>query len=109
IKVALFLFGHALHTIQDSFSAAHTVRAGAADNHDLLNVCYYGKPLNVGSSACYHAVPDLRDDIWLGNILEVVKKGGSVVPLDEIKERSIKAEAQLARTATMRYLYTVAR
>jgi len=107
IKVALFLFGHATHTIQDSFSPAHTVRAGAADNHDLLNVCYYGQPLNVGDKACYHAVPDFRDDIWLGNILALTNKVGSAVPLDEIKERSIKAEAQLARTATMRYLYSI--
>jgi hypothetical protein len=109
IKVALFLFGHATHTIQDSFSSAHTVRAAAADNHDLLNVCYYGPVLNVGPAACHHDVPDIRDDIWLENPIELLKKVSSAIPLDEIKERGIKAEARLARTATIRYLYLVSR
>ncbi|MBX9768545.1 MAG: hypothetical protein K2X47_14825 [Bdellovibrionales bacterium] len=54
---AFFQIGQATHSLQDSFSAAHTVRSG--ENYDINNICVYGddyKTLlkNNASKTCYH-------------------------------------------------------
>lgn len=55
---ALYWFGHATHTIQDSFSVAHTTRAG---DWTMVDVCTYGEQL---PGVCYHSYLDLDDRIW---------------------------------------------
>jgi len=52
--------GHAVHTIQDSFSAAHTSRGGTL-LRTLDDVCSYGRQVN---GVCYHQIVDTRDRIW---------------------------------------------
>jgi hypothetical protein len=121
---ALFLFGHATHTIQDSFSAAHTIRADRNNNHNVLKVCYYDV-FRPTADSCYHLPVDPRDGIWIrtpGQLLlaknESLGESAAIVPyvpvftdfmlLDSFKESALKHEARLARTATMRYLYLVA-
>lgn len=124
-RLALFLFGHATHTIQDSFSPAHTIRADKDHNHDLLKICYYGYAAGGGDS-CYHLPVDPRDGIWIrmpNQLLLAAKESpgesAAIVPyvpvftdfmlFDSFKESALKHEARLARTATMRYLYLMAR
>ena len=107
-KSALFLFGHATHTIQDSFSHAHTLRDKDSNNSDLLKVCYYGPMRNTSPDACYHQMIDTRDDIWFSNPINFINKVSILIPLEKTKEGNLKAEAKLARTATMRYLFLVA-
>lgn len=106
---SLFLIGHASHTIQDSFSAAHTKRDDSAHNHDIRNICYYGDKRADEQGACYHLPVDLRDDIWISSIFSIIKKI-ILYPIasDRVKENNLKVEAVLARTATMRYLFLVA-
>ncbi len=124
-RLALFLFGHATHTIQDSFSPAHTIRADKDHNHNLLKICYYGHAETKNADSCYHLPVDPRDGIWIRtpSQLNHVKKefpaeSAAVLPyvpvftsfmlFDTFKETALKHEARLARTATMRYLYLVA-
>ncbi len=105
----LFLIGHASHTIQDSFSSAHTVRDDSAHNNDLKNVCYYGKKRPDSADLCYHEPIDARDDIWLSNALDIIRQIFiTISPVNSWKESNLKSEAVLARTATMRYLFLVA-
>jgi len=124
-RLALFLFGHATHTIQDSFSPAHTIRADKNNNHNLLKICHYGHPETKSAESCYHLPLDPRDGIWIrtpGQLTHVKKEfpteNAAILPympvltsfmlLDTFKESALKHEARLARTATMRYLYLVA-
>ena len=126
---ALFLIGHATHTIQDSFSRAHTVRAGAENNNNLINVCYYGVVMNkkmdnsrMGpKDLCYHASPDSKDAIWNMSGDQYKKalsnwasegaiqcdKGNSYPQSDEQKSACMSDEARLARVATEKYLFLV--
>lgn len=55
-----YWIGHALHIIQDSFSAAHTVRSGSL-LRVLGDVCSYDLQV---PGVCHHAVADTRDRIW---------------------------------------------
>lgn len=126
--VALFLIGHATHIIQDSFSPAHTRRDLTDANAPIRDVCYYGDGNRrrlgpkLKNSACYHDVVDLGDGIWIrSNQQEELARA---LYADEevqqcwlhrqymITERSkrscMKAEARLARDATVKYLYLVA-
>ncbi len=107
-KTALFLFGHATHTIQDSFSHAHTLRDRDANGNKLLKICYYGPQRKVSDDACYHDMIDIRDDIWFSNPLFAINAFSNLIPIEALKEANLKAEAKLARTATMRYLYLIA-
>lgn len=59
-KRGLFYLGHALHTIQDSFSSAHTQRSGD-DLKVLSDICSYQRP---ESQSCHHKEVDERDRIW---------------------------------------------
>lgn len=59
-KRGLFYLGHALHTIQDSFSPAHTQRVGG-DLKMMADICSYQKP---ESQSCHHKEVDDRDRIW---------------------------------------------
>jgi hypothetical protein len=106
---SLFLIGHATHTIQDSFSSAHTKRDDSNHNNDVKNICYYGLKRADEQGACYHLKVDPRDDIWVSNVFDIIRKV-VIFPIasDSVKEENIKEEAVLARTATMRYLFLVA-
>ena len=123
--LALFFFGHATHTIQDSFAPAHTIRADKDHNHNVLKICYYGQVDTTNADSCYHLPVDPRDGIWirLPSQLMLAKQespgeSAAIVPyvplftdfmlFDSFKESALKHEARLARTATMRYLYLVA-
>jgi hypothetical protein len=123
-RAALFLFGHSSHTIQDSFSPAHTIRADTEHNNDVLKVCYYGLAKNPGADTCYHLPVDPRDGIWIRGPLQLAKtlktfphEDAAIVPyvpvitsfiIGPLKESSLKYEARLARTATLRYFYVIA-
>ena len=126
---ALFLIGHATHTIQDSFSPAHTRRAGADNNYDLINICYYGVEMNkkmdhsrMGpKDLCYHLSPDSRDAVWnlsgeqyknaLSNwgreAATQCDKGSGYPESDAAKASCLSNEARLARLATEKYLFLV--
>ena len=126
---ALFLLGHATHTIQDSFSPAHTVRDGAHNNHNLRNVCFYGvmmsKNMDLTRSGpkdlCFHASPDSKDAIWnsspdlykktLSNWTSEqtiqCDKNNSYPETDEQKSACMNDEARLARVATEKFLFLV--
>ena len=123
-RTALFLFGHGTHTIQDSFSPAHTIRADKNNNNNVLKVCYYDH-FRADADSCYHLPVDPRDGIWIRTPSQLVlaKKESpgeniAILPyvpvltdfmlLDSFKESALKQEARLARTATMRYLYLLA-
>jgi hypothetical protein len=57
---AQYWAGHATHTIQDSFSAAHTARRGQGLKA-LTEVCSYGRK---GDGICFHRFLDKRDSVW---------------------------------------------
>lgn len=126
---ALFLIGHATHTIQDSFSPAHTVRDSAENNYNLRNVCFYGavmaKNMDLTRAGpkdlCFHASPDSKDAIW-NSSPELYKKTlsnwtseqtiqcdkqASYPKTDEQKSACMNNEARLARIATEKYLFMV--
>lgn len=126
---ALFLIGHASHTIQDSFSTAHTKRDTDVKNNNLLNVCFYGSSMAKyfdvhtrlpGPGPCYHNGPDSRDNIW--NVSgERYKKALSewrenamrcdrhenYPETDEQKRSCLSHEARLSRLATEKFLFLV--
>lgn len=126
---ALFLVGHATHTIQDSFSPAHTRRAGAENNNDLINICYYGVAMNkrmdhsrMGpKDLCYHNSPDSRDAVWNLSPEQYKKalrnwgseaasqcdKGAGYPESDAAKASCLSDEARLARAATEKFLFLV--
>ena len=126
---ALFLLGHATHTIQDSFSPAHTVRAGADNNYNLKNICFYGTVMSKNmdmsrrgpKDLCFHSAPDSKDAIW-NSSPDLYKKTlsnwsseqsiqcdkqNSYPETDEQKSACMNDEARLARVATEKYLFLV--
>ncbi len=126
---SLFLIGHATHTIQDSFSRAHTQRDGADNNYNLRNVCFYGVEMQkkmdftrMGpKDLCYHSSPDSRDAIWNSSPDQYKKtlsswssekssqcdKNNAYPQTDEQKTSCMSDEARLARVATEKYLLLV--
>ncbi|HPJ96539.1 MAG TPA: hypothetical protein PK022_04465 [Syntrophales bacterium] len=119
----LFLVGHGLHIIQDSFAPAHT-RRQPAENYHLTDLCYFGDRL-AHEQACYHEANDRRDYIWLtkdltepiiltrqqwephGEMVKTVDNLESFV-LSNVPEADKKTylrhEARLAKIASIRYL-----
>jgi hypothetical protein len=57
--------GHALPTIQDSFSAAHSTRVGSR-LETLVEVCSYGVQV---SGVCFHSFLDSDDRIWRSSLV----------------------------------------
>ncbi|MGZ3692239.1 MAG: hypothetical protein ACXVAX_12095, partial [Pseudobdellovibrio sp.] len=127
---ALFLIGHALHTIQDSFSPAHTRRAGDDNNNDLQKVCFFGGQIyrkmnlsdkHVRNELCYHSAPDSRDAVWnvdRDQYKEALAKWKSenatqcdknqnYPETEDAKRSCLKNEARLARSASEKYLFLV--
>src|SRR3989344_5651852 len=96
-RQALAFLGTATHTIQDSFSSAHTGRKTKQDNNDIREICFYpqsGAPDRIvasgGDSVCFHESTDARDSIWLETKDEAgvelakaewLERGGKVTPL----------------------------
>lgn len=119
----LFLVGHGLHIVQDSFAPAHTQRQHSG-NYNLTDLCYFGDRLD-HETACYHEANDKRDYIWLtkdltdsilvtrqqweprGETFKTIDNLNSFV-LSDIPEADKKAylthEARLAKIASVRYL-----
>ena len=126
-RKALFLIGHATHTIQDSFSPAHTARdMDPAGNFDVKEICYFGtsirnKVQDPKLKLCYHAAPDSKDAIWnisQGQAMQTkiawpeeptiqCNKSEGYPDTDDRKQACLKHEARLARLATEKYLYIV--
>lgn len=126
---ALFLIGHATHTIQDSFSPAHTIRADERQNNNIMNVCYFGGSMRDAmraggvseSELCFHEKPDARDAVWNMNprkYQEVLKNWGKETvsqcdkndnypETEEAKTSCMSNEARLARVATEKFLFLV--
>lgn len=123
---ALFLIGHATHTIQDSFSPAHTIRGGAETNFNLQNVCYFGNTmlLKIGINAadvCYHSAPDSRDTIWSTDNKQMkltqshwpnqqasqCDKNENYPESEEAKASCLDHHSRLAKLATEKYLFLV--
>lgn len=129
---ALFLIGHAVHTIQDSFSPAHTIRDGETHNYNLKNVCFYGMKMaekqgirtRLGQKLdlCYHATPDSKDAIWnmkpsqykqaLSNWgrdenVSECNRNKNYPETEDAKQSCLKSEARLAKLATEKYLFII--
>lgn len=127
---ALFLIGHALHMIQDSFSPAHTIRAKDEDNNDIKQICFYGVAMGKkfdtsqkdgDMKLCYHSSPDSRDAIWntsSARYKEALKnwKSESATQCDKNqnypetesdKNSCLSNEARLSRVASEKYLLIV--
>jgi hypothetical protein len=119
----LFLVGHGLHIIQDSFAPAHT-RRQPAGNYHLTDLCYFGDQLP-HEKACYHEANDRRDYIWLAkDLTEPViltrqqwePRGEMVKTVDNLegfvlsnipeadKKTYLRHEARLAKIASIKYL-----
>jgi hypothetical protein len=127
VDKALFLIGHASHTIQDSFSPAHTIRdLNPSGNYDVKNICYYGSVIHNRiqeslKDLCFHNAPDARDAIWnMGQGQQIqdkvswpdeasiqCDKGNGYPDTDDRKQACLKNEARLARLATEKYLFLV--
>ncbi len=138
IKNSLFLLGHALHIIQDSFSHAHVLRHQANGNYQIKDICYYGvdkrqelKFLKKEYMACYHPTVQtnsideavLGDSIWTRteSLVKNVKfnfrdEASKLCPMtthqyvlsDDDKIQCLNSEARLARDASVKYLYLMA-
>ena len=126
---ALFILGLVTHTIQDSFSNAHTQRRLAGENYDLSNVCFYGadvfKKFDYGPWSnpllCYHDQSSGGDIIWnmTSNQRDKAKaewpseeasqcdKNSSYPQTEKQKQSCLNHEARLARLATEKYLFIV--
>lgn len=127
---ALFLVGHALHTIQDSFSPAHTQRTDDNQNNDIKQICFFGSNMRknfdltnktIKKQLCYHSTPDSDDAIWnlsrkqYKKVLENWKnetaiecdKSDNYPTTDSEKISCLKNEARLARVASEKYLFLV--
>ncbi len=90
---ALFLIGHALHTMQDSFSAGHTVRSN--DLKNILNICV----LRSLEGVCSHRIEiEAKDDIWRDSVIGRLSRGWS----------DLTPQAQIAATVSARYLVHLA-
>jgi len=122
----LFLVGHGLHIIQDSFAPAHTRRQLAANFH-LTDLCYYSDRL-AHEKACYHEANDRQDYIWLtkdltepilltrqqwepwGEMVKTIDNLDGFV-LSDIPEQERKSylqhEARLAKIASIKYLQII--
>jgi hypothetical protein len=119
----LFLAGHGLHMIQDSFSPAHALRQ-TSGNYNLVDICYYGKRVP-GVTSCYHEENDHRDHLWLLQDMtnsialttrEWKSRGETVKSLESLesfilsdasesdKVAYLKHEARLAKVASIKYL-----
>lgn len=119
----LFLIGHGLHIIQDSFSSAHT-RRQSSGNYNLTDLCYYGERQE-NETACYHEENDERDQIWLmrepADLFALTKKewlvrGEAVKAIKSIdkfdlikttekdKRAYLKHQARLAKIASIKFL-----
>lgn len=86
---ALFLIGHALHALQDSFSTAHTIRSN--DLKSILDICVLGGAVGI----CGHGLGiDPRDDIWKDPASGRLSRGWS----------ALTPEAQMAARVSARYL-----
>lgn len=98
VNGANYWVGHALHTIQDSFSAAHTSRTGAT-LQTLVDVCTYGRTV---SGVCKHGAVDARDRIW---------RATPVCQLNPLNRswNCMTDNAQQAAVASAGYLLVVAR
>ncbi len=127
---ALFLIGHALHMIQDSFSPAHTIRASDEDNYNIKQICFYGvsmfKKFDISQKdgetrLCYHSSPDSKDAIWnvsSSRYKEALKnwkaepasqcdKNQNYPETEQDKNSCLSNEARLARVASEKYLLIV--
>lgn len=129
---ALFLIGHAVHTIQDSFSAAHVIRDEEARNYNLKNICFFGMQMAEKQGIhtrqgrkldlCYHKSPDSKDAIWnlkrsqykqalsnWGNteMVSECDKNENYPETEEAKQSCLKSEARLAKLATEKYLFII--
>lgn len=119
----LFLVGHGLHIIQDSFAPAHT-RRQPAGNYHLTDLCYFGDRL-AHEKACYHEANDRRDYIWLTKDLndsillteqQWQPRGEAIKTIDNLdgfvlsnvseadKKTYLRHEARLAKIASIKYL-----
>lgn len=127
---ALFLIGHATHTIQDSFSPAHTIRENTG-NYDIKNICFFGNDMSKKidtrfekdplKQVCYHAAPDSRDAIWNYKSRQLDQSSrewpyqknidcdsNQNYPETEAdKQACMNHEARLAKLATEKYLFLV--
>ncbi|MFZ3229108.1 MAG: hypothetical protein WA160_02800 [Pseudobdellovibrio sp.] len=126
---ALFLFGHVTHTIQDSFSAAHTIRESAQNNYNLKNICFYGNVMGkniehnprMQNEICFHDDSANSDIIWNLNATDQktaekewadeksiqCDRSTNYPQTEEQKQNCLKHEARLARVATEKFLYIV--
>ncbi len=129
LSKSFFLIGHALHTIQDSFSPAHTVR-DLSVNNNILRICFFGQNMakkfelndpKYKNELCYHQPPDTRDAIWSTNpnkYKETLKNWNSeevsqcnkyndYPETEDSKKGFLKHEARLARVASEKYLFLI--
>lgn len=126
---ALFLIGHAAHTIQDSFSTAHTIRADDSQNNNVMAICYFGTAMHDVMKAgkiseavlCYHQKPDARDGVWNTDpqkYRDTLKnwtkenstqcdKNENYPETEDEKTSCINNESRLARIATEKFLFLV--
>lgn len=127
---ALFLIGHATHTIQDSFSKAHTIRE-ESNNYDLKNICFFGVEMEKRidtvwekdplKQVCYHQAPDSRDAIWNYKSKQAqltsrewpyqktinCNSQDGYPQTEEEKQACMSHESRLAKIATEKYLFLV--
>lgn len=129
-SAALFLVGHAAHTIQDSFSRAHAIRDDSG-NYDIRNICFFGaimqKKIDMVfekdplKKVCYHATPDSKDAIWNYKSKQAwlasrewadrssseCDSQQNYPDTEEKKQSCLSHEARLAKLATEKYLFLV--
>ncbi len=92
---AFFWLGHGMHTIQDSFSRAHTERYNAGER-TVRKFCTYGLELVDG---CYHSAVSHNDRVWKGTV------SCQVNPFEREAD-CLKTEAFQAAKASAGYLMT---
>lgn len=138
IENSLFLIGHALHILQDSFSHAHVLRENFVGKFRIKDICYYGDDkrhelqiIKKEFMACYHPTLEfnsieetiLGDSIWVRTDQQLkntkfnfrdedVKKcpmtTHQYIIFDDEKEDCLNGESRLARDASVKLLYLVA-
>jgi hypothetical protein len=134
VRKSLFLIGHATHMLQDSFSEAHGKRKTRSENHDLLEICYFGFDTDIlrhprshskRLNSCHHSMDEmLRDGLWVKDSrgIQRVKREWPNEPVAEDSyqgiytclknftlkltdnETCLKHTPRLGRTATAKYL-----
>ncbi|GEM_PF-5165347 len=87
-----FHIGAALHTVQDSFSGAHTKRANNGTGA-ITNLCIY-KDDNPAQGVCVHEALDSQDRIWID--------GSSTVLRPEAHAAVAAGAVFLSKMATLR-------